>query len=150
MTSAPDIRRILVAHDFGEFSDSALDYGLVLAQKLRAEVTLVHAYEVPTVGSAEVLFPVTDWTKQGKSVAREALDKVVADARTRGFAVDSMLREGHAWREIVAAAQETKADLIVVGTEGRRGVPRALLGSVAEKVVRRAPCPVLVARHRTG
>ena len=98
-------------------------------------------------GAPEVLVLATDWIKQFEVVAREALDKVVAGVRGRGFDAEPLLRKGAAWREIDAAAVETKADLIVIGSEGRTGVGRALLGSVAEKVVRTARCPVLVVRR---
>ncbi|MGO9838639.1 MAG: universal stress protein [Polyangiaceae bacterium] len=68
---------------------------------------------------------------------------VVARAKRPGVAIDSTLRQGPVWSEILAAAKSPKADLIVIGTHGRRGLSRALLGSVAERIVRTAPCPVL-------
>src|SRR5271170_1156251 len=147
MNPTADIRHVLVAHDFSETSDAALDYALGLAQKLGARVTVVHAYEIPSLGAPEVLVLATDWTEQFEAVAREALDKVIAKVRRRGVDAALALRKGTAWREINAAAAEAKADLIVIGSEGRTGLGRALLGSVAEKVVRTAPCPVLVV-HR--
>jgi nucleotide-binding universal stress UspA family protein len=147
MNPTADIRHVLVAHDFSETSDAALDYGLGLAQKLGARVTVVHAYEIPSHGAPEVLVLSTDWTEQFEAVARQELDKVIASVRKRGLDATPALRKGVAWREIDAAAAETKADLIVIGSEGRTGVGRALLGSVAEKVVRTAPCPVLVVRR---
>jgi nucleotide-binding universal stress UspA family protein len=150
MNSSPDTRHILVAHDFSEFSDAALDYGLALAAKFGARVTVVHVYDVPSLGAPEVLILATDWTKQFGVVARESLDQVVAQTRERGVAVEAVLRRGTAWREVVAVAEEVKADLIVVGTEGRRGVTRALLGSVAERIARMATCSVLVARRPTS
>ena len=147
MNPTPDIRHVLVAHDFSETSEAALDYALGLAQKLGARVTIVHAYEIPSHGAPEILVLATDWTKQFEVVAREALDKVIAGVRRRGFDAEPALRKGTVWREINAAAAQTKADLIVIGSEGRSGLGRALLGSVAEKVVRTAPCPVLVVRR---
>jgi nucleotide-binding universal stress UspA family protein len=144
MTPTPIIRRILVAHDFSETAEAALAYAMGLAKTLGATLTVVHAYDVPTHGAPEVLVLATDWPKQFEVVAREALDKVVARVQKEGFSAESALRKGVAWREIIATAEQTKADLIVVGTEGRTGVGRLLLGSVAEKVVRTAPCPVLV------
>jgi nucleotide-binding universal stress UspA family protein len=147
MNPTPDIRHLLVAHDFSETSDAALDYALGLAQKLGARVTVVHAYEIPSHGAPEVLILATDWIKQFEVVARDALDKVIAEVRRRGLDAAPALRRGPAWRAINAAATETKADLIVIGSEGRTGLGRALLGSVAEKVVRTAPCPVLVVRR---
>ena len=147
MNPVPDIRHVLVAHDFSETSDAALDYALGLAQKLGARVTVVHAYDIPSHGAPEVLILATDWIQQFEVVAREALDKVIAGVRSRGFDAEPALRKGPAWREINATAAEAKADLIVIGSEGRSGLGRALLGSVAEKVVRTAPCPVLVVRR---
>jgi nucleotide-binding universal stress UspA family protein len=148
MNPTPDIHHVLVAHDFSETSAAALDYALGLAQKLGARVTIVHAYELPSYGAPEVLILATDWTKQVEVVAREALDKIIVAVRSRGFDAQPALRKGTAWREIDATATEMKADLIVVGSEGRSGLGRALLGSVAEKVVRTAPCPVLVVHRR--
>ena len=110
-------------------------------------MTVVHAYEIPSHGAPEVLILATDWIQQFEVVAREALDKVIAGVRSRGFDAQPALRKGPAWREINATASEAKADLIVIGSEGRGGLGRALLGSVAEKVVRTAPCPVLVVRR---
>ncbi len=140
------IQRILVAHDFSETSEAALNYALSLATRFEAGVTVVHAYDIPSVGAPEVLVLATDWLSQISVVARESLDAVVARARKSGVSVDSELREGSAWREINEVARSRHADLIVVGSHGRKGLPRALLGSVAEKVVRTAPCPVLVVR----
>lgn len=147
MSPTPDIRHLLVAHDFSETSDAALDYALGLAQKLGARVTVVHAYEIPSHGAPEVLILATDWIKQFEVVAREALEKVITGIRARGFEAEAALRKGAAWREINAEAAERKADLIVIGSQGRSGLARVLLGSVADKVVRTAPCPVLVV-HR--
>lgn len=144
--NTPSIQRILVAHDFHPTSDAALDYGLSLAARFGATVTIVHAYDIPSMGAPEVLVLATDWLTQIATVARESLDAVVARARKSGVSVDGELREGAAWSQICEVARERRADLVVIGSHGRRGLPRALLGSVAEKVVRTAPCPVLVVR----
>jgi nucleotide-binding universal stress UspA family protein len=148
MTTTQPIRHILVAHDFNETSDAALEYALNLARPLGARVTVLHAYEIPSLGAPEVLVLATDWTKQIGIVARERLDKLVASASTRGTQVAAELREGSAWRAIDTFAREAAVDLVVVGSHGRHGLPHALLGSVAEKIVRTAPCPVLVVRGR--
>src|SRR5277367_3115305 len=94
MDPTTDIRHVLVAHDFSETSDAALDYALGLAQKLGARVTVVHAYEIPSLGAPEVLVLATDWTKQFEVVAREALDKIIAGVRRRGFDAEPALRKG--------------------------------------------------------
>jgi nucleotide-binding universal stress UspA family protein len=149
MSSKSEIHHILVAHDFSATADAALDYALGLARTLGARISVVNAYEIPSLGAPEVLVLATDWTKQFEVVAREHLDKVIARVRGVGLDAEPVLRKGAAWREIVAAAKDTKADLVVVGSEGRGLVGRTLLGSVAERVVRTAPCPVLVVRQGT-
>jgi nucleotide-binding universal stress UspA family protein len=139
----PDIRRILVPHDFSETADHALSYALSLAKKFDARVTVLHAYEVPTLGTSEALVASLEFAAEVERVAGNALDGIAARARQSGMNIETMLRRGTAWTEINAIAEQTKADLIVMGTHGRKGVSRVLLGSVAEKVVRTAPCPVL-------
>jgi nucleotide-binding universal stress UspA family protein len=78
-----------------------------------------------------------------QSAARAALDEIVEESRRAGAQVDTQLRRGPPWNELTNAASELGADLVVVGTHGRRGISHALLGSVAERVVRTAPCPVM-------
>jgi nucleotide-binding universal stress UspA family protein len=148
MTTAQPIRHILVAHDLNDTSDPALEYALNLARTLGARVTVLHAYEIPSLGAPEILILATDWTKQIGVLARERLEKLEASARAGGIEVTAELREGAAWREIDTFAREGSVDLVVVGSHGRHGLPHALLGSVAEKTVRTAPCPVLVVRRR--
>jgi nucleotide-binding universal stress UspA family protein len=137
------IRHILVAHDFGETAQAGLVYALDLAEKLQARVTVVHAYEIPVYGFPEGLAFAPEITGRIESVSRKALDGLVEHAHRPGVHIDGVLRQGPAWSEIAAAAIEMKVDLIVIGTHGRRGFAHALLGSVAEKVVRTASCPVL-------
>jgi nucleotide-binding universal stress UspA family protein len=146
MNANQSIKHILVAHDFEPDSDAALDYALGLARSLGARITLLHTYEVPSMGAPELLVMATDWTKQIGTVARESLDKITARAAGSGTPIASEVREGAAWREVESFAREHQVDLVVVGSHGRRGLSRALLGSVAEKIVRTAPCPVLVVR----
>jgi nucleotide-binding universal stress UspA family protein len=137
------IERILVAHDFGDASDAALKYAIGLAEKLGARVTIVHAYEIPVYGFAEGVALTADVAGQIRAVSSDALDRIVQGAARPGLELHGTLRQGPAWSEITAAATELHADLVVIGTHGRRGLAHALLGSVAEKVVRTAPCPVL-------
>jgi len=143
MTTAANIQRILVPHDFSETAQAALDYALDLAQKLGAGITVVHAYEYPVLAYPEGPALTADLMRQVQTAAGAALDAVVTKSRRPGIAIDSALRQGPPWSEVIAAAKEGKADLVVIGTHGRKGLSRALLGSVAEKVVRTAPCPVL-------
>jgi nucleotide-binding universal stress UspA family protein len=144
--TALSIEHILVAHDFGDHAQNALEYALSLAEKVGARVTVVHAYELPIYGFPDGLALTVDVTLRIQTASTEALDAILAKSQRPGVPVSGMVRQGPAWSEIAAAAGETKADLVVVGTHGRRGLAHALLGSVAEKVTRSAPCPVLVVR----
>lgn len=81
---------------------------------------------------------------------KAALDDLVEEARAKGLGARACLRHGVAYREIVALTFDERADLIVIGTHGRGGMNRALLGSVADRVVRLAPCPVLTVREPGG
>ena len=140
------ISHILAAHDFSETSQLALAYALDLAERLSARVTVVHAYRDSVYGFPEGFALTADVVGRIQEVAANALEGVVQRAQRPGVQVDGMLRQGSAWSEIAAAATETHAGLVVIGTHGRRGLAHALLGSVAEKVVRTAPCPVLTVR----
>jgi len=143
MNPAPKIQHILVPHDFAEAADSALSYALAFAEKLGARITLLHAYEVPAYGYPDAFVASLEFSSQVEERASTLLQKVAAQARRPNVEIDAVLRRGAAWTEIVEAAERLPADLIVMGTHGRRGVSHVLLGSVAEKVVRCAPCPVL-------
>jgi nucleotide-binding universal stress UspA family protein len=140
-TSVP--HHILVPHDFSETAQHALSYAIELAVKLGANITVVHAYEMLGYGYPEGIALTAEVTADIRRAAETALDAVTARTRRPGLEVQSVLRQGPAWSEINAAATQVRADLIVMGTHGRQGLARALLGSVAEKVVRTAPCPVL-------
>jgi nucleotide-binding universal stress UspA family protein len=146
--NSPTVQHILVAHDFGEPAQGAFEYALGLAGKLNAHVTVVHAYDLPSHGF-EGLTAAAELEGHIKTAARTALDEIVVQSRGSAVEVDAILRTGPPWSEITSAARETRADLIVVGTHGRRGLSRAMLGSVAERVVRSAPCPVLTVHGAT-
>jgi nucleotide-binding universal stress UspA family protein len=140
-------RRILVATDFTETSSRALDWAIELAARLGAAVTVMHAYEIPVLGFPDgALIATSDVAARISGAAQDALNRTVEEHRGRGVPIDGILREGAAWEEVDAVADSTDADLIVIGTHGRRGLTRALLGSVAEKVVRTARRPVVTIR----
>jgi nucleotide-binding universal stress UspA family protein len=136
-------RHILVPHDFSDTAQQALSFALELAGKLGARVTVLHAYEIPSYGYPDGVALTAQVAGNIRRAASDALEGVVARARRPGVEVTALLREGTAWSEIDAGAKDSGADLIVMGTHGRHGLARALIGSVAEKVVRTAPCPVL-------
>lgn len=144
--AAANVRHILVPHDFSETGEHALAFALDLAQPLGARVTVLHVYEVPAFAFPEMPVETSDLTGQIQRASQSALDSVVTRAQRPGVDVRALLREGTVWSEIQRAAGDTRADLVVMGTHGRRGLSHALLGSVTEKVVRTAPCPVLTVR----
>jgi len=138
------IRNILVPTDFTETSDKALDFALELAEKFDAKVTVMHSYEIPVLGFPDgALVATVDIATGIMESAKKGLDAVVTARTARGAKLASVLRDGNAWEEIKAVAEDLKADLIVIGTHGRRGIARALLGSVAENVIRTVKIPVL-------
>ena len=144
------IQRIVVATDFSEIADQALDHAIDLAEQLGASVTLVHAYELPMYGFPDgALITSADMAGRIMAIAQEGLTASVERFRARGVPLRPVLRTGVPWEEINAVAADESADLIVVGTHGRRGLSRALLGSVAERLIRTATRPVLVVRGNT-
>ncbi len=139
-------KNILVPTDLSEGAEAALDYACELATKLEATVHLVHVIGVPSLGIPELGVAVTSTViDQLIAEGQTALD-ALADARRDRIKIEVMLRTGDARDVIDQTATELGIDLIVMGTHGRRGLSRALLGSVAETVVRSAPCPVLTVR----
>lgn len=146
MTSTPKIQRIVVPHDFEEAAETALAYALTLAEKFGSHVTVLHAYELPTYSYPEMVAVAVELETEIRRRAIEALENMAREARRSNLEVEATVRRGSAWMVIVEAAEKLPADLIVMGTHGRKGMPRLLLGSVAEKVIRSAPCPVLTVR----
>jgi nucleotide-binding universal stress UspA family protein len=138
------LRQILVPIDFTETSDKALDFAIELAQKFDASITVMHAYEIPVIGFPDgALVATVDVATRIQEAAKKGLDAAVAARSARGVKITSVLRDGVAWEEIRAVAEDVHADIIVIGTHGRRGIARALLGSVAENVIRTVKTPVL-------
>ena len=139
-----DFRKILVPTDFTETSERALDWAFTLAERLGSAVTIMHSYETPMAGFPDgAMLPATDFTGWLADASKKGLDAVLVRRTGGKVQVDGLLRQGVAWEEINRVADEINADLIVIGTHGRRGLARALLGSVAENVVRTATRPVL-------
>jgi nucleotide-binding universal stress UspA family protein len=117
----------------------------MLARKFNARVILFHAIE-PYPYSTNDAFMIIDNSEALKKIAQSLLLNAKALLRKKGLKVKSSLTIGNPAREIAERAGKEKADLIVMGTQGKRGVEHVLLGSVAEKVVRLADCPVLTIR----
>src|SRR5262245_30448983 len=145
-----DLHRILVPTDFSKHSQNALTYAVAFAEKFGAELYLLHVVQdlalfIPDAFA--VAPPVAPPVEQFVAAARSALDRVVQENQLGRFTVHPEVREGTPFYEIIQFAQEQDVDLIVMGTHGHSGLAHVLMGSVAEKVVRKAPCPVLTVRH---
>ena len=137
-------RRILVPTDFSDNSEAALEYAIELAGRLDAAIVLLHAFQPPALDLPEgMIAGIADATDRILRAAEQTLASSVELHRSSKVAIETLIKHGVPWRLIVDAAAEIDGALIVMGTHGRSGLPRALLGSVTEKVVRMAACPVL-------
>ena len=146
----PTISTILVATDFSEASDSALGYAKSLASAFNATIHVVHVLEdlAAHAWTTEVYVAALPGVhEEMEKQARERLDACLSPQEREQFREQLTLRTGSAFVEIVRHAREIKADLLVMGTHGRGAIAHMLLGSVAERVVRKAPCPVLTVRQ---
>lgn len=142
-------RTILVPIDFSRYSEAALDYAVELAGKLDAKLYMLNVVSIPAFGVPEVGATMAPAVIESIISDNEAALEKLADARrSKAQIAGTFLRTGDARDVIIHTAEQVGADLIVMGTHGRRGVGRALLGSVAESVVRTSPCPVLTIRGR--
>ncbi len=144
------IRHILVATNFSSISNQALAQAVDLAEQVGATITLVHAHESITDSFANEARANGAALPAGTPAALdEAFAGDIARFEKRKVAFKTVVRRGQAWEEITAVAESERADLVVVGTHARTGLARALFGSVAERLIRNAPCPVLVVRGDT-
>jgi nucleotide-binding universal stress UspA family protein len=143
------IRRILVAIDFSESVPVLVRYAMEIVRGRGAHLRLLHAIRTSTAGmvpSADAV-PGLPLTADLRAAAEERMREIAAGIR--GIAVDVKAVLGPPAAGILREAREWPADVVVVATHGRRGLPRMFLGSVAEAVVRGCPCPVLAVRHRS-
>ncbi len=144
------IHKILVATDFSEHADHAIAHAAEMSAKFVAPLVVLHVASAPVVAVPDgfVIVPATALADLQIAV-NEGLERAVARAHNAGaVGVEGAQAEGAAWEQIVETARERGCDLIVVGTHGRSGLSRVLLGSTAERVVRKAGCAVLVVGPR--
>ena len=143
-------QRFLVPVDFSENANQAVEYAIALASKLGARVTLLHVIQPLPLGGGDmgVTVPYTyiqDLEAEITSRMQAYLERVTA----AGLEGEIAVVHGVPFQEILETAKTQQVDLIIMGTQGRTGLQHVLMGSVAEKVVRLAPCPVLVVRQPT-
>lgn len=144
------IKTILVPTDFSDTSEVALNYGRALAEAFGSALHVLHVVQDPYAQpwAAEAYgFSLGGLVEQWKQQSSDRLKELLPDAEVDRLRVQRLVVVGHPFVEIIQYAKEHSVDLIVMGTHGRGAVAHMLLGSVAEKVVRKAPCPVLTVRH---
>ncbi|MER3424782.1 MAG: hypothetical protein C4293_17740 [Nitrospiraceae bacterium] len=144
------LSRILFATDFSDCAAQAQEYALFLASACQARLDFVHAFEfVPGLYPDEVPTRQLYVDEVRRQIDRQ-IEELVKAAEERGVSASGRQMLGIASEQIIEAAREQETDLIVVGTHGRTGLERVLLGSTAERVINGAPCPVLTVRCLQG
>jgi nucleotide-binding universal stress UspA family protein len=138
-------RKILIALDVGPIAAHAVDVGIELGRSLKADMALIHVMGLPVPVGGDIGVPPEEITTLVTQEGRRLLDGVRQRLSLEASVLE-FLESGDPTVEIVKAAKAWPADLIVIGSHGRGGLDRMMLGSVAEAVMRRAPCPVLVIR----
>ena len=144
-------RRVLHPTDFSKASSAAFTRALADARAGRSELVLVHvlAPVIPVAGEGYVSPSVYEqMTESARMWAQKQMDRLLAKARAARVRTRGLILEGVAHEQIVRAAKQQRAGVIVMGTHGRTGVARFFLGSVAARVAATAPCPVLTVRGR--
>lgn len=141
-------KRILFATDFSETSSYAVAHALLMAKTFGAQLHVLHVLEseIPAMMDGAAYLP-PNYFEEIEKQAAEKLEEVISRNDRDQLTVTLVMRRGAAFLEIIRYARDQKMDLIVLGTHGRGALAHVLLGNVAEKVVRKAPCPVLTIRH---
>lgn len=147
------IEKICVATDFSDEGEHALEYGVALAEQYGAELHLLHVLQdfgkvVSHPDFTAENLTAQDFYKKMESTAQEQMESLSAKPWWEKLSVERIVRYGTPHHEICKYAQKEGIDLIVVGTHGRSGLQHVLMGSVAERVVRGSPCPVLTVRPK--
>ena len=143
------IKSILVPIDFSPPSKKALAYAVPFAQQFGAKVTLLHVVELVATPDFANSFPLVMENDKVLAVSQGRLEHVIKEEAIVPMLIEkTLVRYGRSFHEIAEAARMLKVDLIIISTHGYTGLKHALLGSTTERVVRHAPCPVLVVRER--
>jgi len=143
------LKKILVPTDFSEFSRLALQYALSFCKEYKAEMILLHVIEDPFYPStgASFGFDMDDFFRKMEKEAEQRLSEMVPPELEKEMTVQRLVTRGTPFLEIIRVSREQSIDMIVLATHGRTGLAHVLMGSVTEKTVRKAPCPVLVVRQ---
>jgi universal stress protein A len=144
-----NLKKILVPLDFSNHSRKALNYAVKLAGQFGSEVTVVNVV-APVIYAEGMVLPAAmeNLDRVSEEHARSELDKVAEDVRSHQVTCDTHVLLGHPSDEIVNFAKKQETDLLLITTHGRTGLQHFLLGSTAERILRHAPCPVMVVRDQ--
>ncbi len=143
------IKKVLLPTDFSDFSKLALPYAADISRKFGADLYIIHVFDENTLdpyyfGSGEFS---QDFYAKLQDEFQDHIDKYIEDVDLSDVNVIPILANGTPFLEIIRYAKEEKMDLVVSSTHGRSGLSHMLMGSTAEKLVRKSPCPVLTVRH---
>ena len=145
-----NMKRVLVPIDFSEYSKNALQYAIPFAKKFGAELLLVYVVE-PTIYPADFSFGQVGnpgLESEMREKGEKSLDRLVKEQVAKQVPARSFICTGNPFLEIIRVAKEEQVDLIIIASHGHSGVEHLLFGGTAEKVVRKAPCSVLVVRSK--
>lgn len=144
------LHKILIAVDDNSYSDTAASYGFALAKKMGAEIALVHVDEIPlsvpysadpTVNEPAIVIP--EIMNMQEEASAHLMNRLVKSV-DKDIKLHTFKKIGNPKDEILATAEEWRADMIILGTHGRTGLDHFISGSLAESIVRHATCPVLI------
>jgi len=140
-----EFKKIIVPVDLEKNTTKLVEYALYIASQFDAEVLLLHTVEFIVMGEMALGNPTyDDYNTSRKEAAGKALDKIVQETAEKGKKCTSRVLLGDTVDEILACAKDEHCDLIIMGSHGKRGLEKILLGSVAERVLKNAHCPVLI------
>jgi universal stress protein A len=141
-------KRIIVATDLSPASEPALKEAIGLAKENGAELMIAHAYQPPNFVEGQSISAgvYEEWDQNIRAEVKGRLQQLVEEAAKEGVKAEPLILTGAPYEAIAEAARGNYADLVVLGTHGRKGVSRFFLGSVAARVISTAPCPVMTVR----
>lgn len=137
------IPTIIVPVDFLGYSDKVVDYALTIGKKLGGELHFVHVVEEANIYGDYMGPTIKHFVPKMMELAREQMDTLIKRLNDNGTQCTGKVLHGEVVEKIVTFAEEKSADMIIIGTHGRKGLTKMWLGSVAERVVKNAPCPTL-------
>ena len=145
-----EIKSILLPTDFSDHSKHAFDYALSFAAQYKAKLYVQHVLISPHALVGYEAAPFVSYERlyaEMRKSAEEAMSHFISEEAKKEVEIETVFSQGTPFLEIVKLAREKDVDLIVIATHGRTGLKHVFFGSVAEKVVRKSPCPVLSIRH---